>query len=253
VGSKTGWTYAAGNTLVTYAESDGRRLIVTILQGTGTAPFTYTTALLDYAFALPYEERVVFNASSYVRVVPVHQEIGGERVEVQRLALQAEQDLVHSLPLNFDLSRLRYDLDVPESLTAPVAEGEPLGSVAVYAQNVRLGTVALLAQNRVDETEPGAPETEYAFAPQVPAYDGAAPPEEPPAAPQEAAVAAPELLRTEDRLAAMAVPLTVSFIGLILSALIFATRRRRRMRKLFYAGGAKGSGYTGYSGPYRYR
>ena len=51
VAGKTGYTKAAGNTLVTYAKKDGKELIVVILKSKGTH-YTDTKALLDYVFGL---------------------------------------------------------------------------------------------------------------------------------------------------------------------------------------------------------
>lgn len=51
VGGKTGFTSLAGNTLVTYAEKNGSRLIVVIMKSKSTH-YNDTKALLDYGFAL---------------------------------------------------------------------------------------------------------------------------------------------------------------------------------------------------------
>ena len=51
IGGKTGFTSAAGNTLVTYAEKNGSRLIVVIMKSKSTH-YDDTKALLDYGFAL---------------------------------------------------------------------------------------------------------------------------------------------------------------------------------------------------------
>lgn len=64
VGGKTGFTSAAGNTLVTYAEKNGSRLIVVIMKSKSTH-YDDTKALLDYGFALKGSgSSVKANASS---------------------------------------------------------------------------------------------------------------------------------------------------------------------------------------------
>jgi len=257
VGGKTGWTHAAGNTLVTYASHEGRRLIVTILQSTGTDPFRETTALLDFAFALPYEDRVVFNAETYTRVVPVYAFQNGERTEIYRLTLQAPADKIASLPANFDLTRLRYNLTVQENITAPIRAGDRLGSVGIYVQNVRLGEVSLLAQSAVPL--PAIPphagnapdgtgnsngglantnnaDTNAVYPPQYPAhnvlYD--------PYAALYYPLAYPDLAgfdQAMDQLAAMAVPLAVLAGGLCIAALVLIMKRKRNQRHRYGAGG----------------
>lgn len=56
VGGKTGYTSLAGNTLVTCAERDGRRLIAVVLKSKQTH-YTDTKALLDYGFAYMTKEQ----------------------------------------------------------------------------------------------------------------------------------------------------------------------------------------------------
>ena len=49
-GGKTGYTNAAGNTLVTYAQKDGMTLVAVILNGTSPQYWKETRALLDFGF-----------------------------------------------------------------------------------------------------------------------------------------------------------------------------------------------------------
>lgn len=50
LGGKTGYTLAAGNTLVTYAKRGHMTLICVVLQDQGTYTYTDTASLLDYGF-----------------------------------------------------------------------------------------------------------------------------------------------------------------------------------------------------------
>ncbi|MCL2187339.1 MAG: D-alanyl-D-alanine carboxypeptidase [Defluviitaleaceae bacterium] len=241
IGSKTGWTHAAGNTLVTYAQYNDRRLIVSILQGAGTDPFRETNALLNFAFRLPYEERIIFNAGSYKRIVPVYQEIDGEQTEIYRLILQADEDISHYLPITFDLTQLRFDLSVPQQLSAPVQEGDVLGNVAIYAQNVRLNNAQLRAQSTVEIQTPEAPaydeeETVFVYLPD--AFTEATTPTTP-------LNDLLENLRYSEQLEQLAVPLTVGFFGLFFTIIAFAARRKRK-RKIRHD-------YSRYANVYRYR
>ena len=49
-GGKTGYTDAAGSTLVTYAEKDGLSLVCVVMRTTKTEQYTETTQLFDYCF-----------------------------------------------------------------------------------------------------------------------------------------------------------------------------------------------------------
>jgi D-alanyl-D-alanine carboxypeptidase (penicillin-binding protein 5/6) len=149
IGGKTGWTTPAGNTLVTYANHDGRRLIVSVLQGEGTGAYTDTTALLNYGFALEMETVTVFDSSAYSIATPVFQEINGNQTEIGRVRLMSDRDLKFELPRDWSNSWLRYELSVPETLAAPVEIGETVGRVAVYVQNIRVGELPLTARDAV--------------------------------------------------------------------------------------------------------
>ncbi|MCL2364438.1 MAG: D-alanyl-D-alanine carboxypeptidase [Defluviitaleaceae bacterium] len=267
IGGKTGWTHAAGNTLVTYAAHEGRRLIVTILQSNGTDPFRETTALLNFAFALEYEDRVVFNAATYTRIVPVYATVNDERTEIYRLTLQAPNDKTASLPANFDLTRLRYNLTVQENITAPIRAGDRLGTVGIYVQNVRLGEVALLAQSAVplpaaptntqdnnaatasasgnspDTNNPHAannapatgntvadtPDADY---PQLVLYDPYAAMHYPLAYPN-----LPGFTQHREQWTSLIIPLGLLVAGLSFSALVLITRRKRNRRHVYGANG----------------
>ncbi len=65
VGSKTGFTDEAGNTLVTYAQKDGISLISVVMKDQGTTVYTDTIKLLDSGFEM-YSQKELFNASTYV-------------------------------------------------------------------------------------------------------------------------------------------------------------------------------------------
>ena len=246
IGSKTGWTHAAGNTLVTYAQHNDRRLIVSILQGTGTDPFRETSALLNFAFNLPFEEQSIFNASSYTRTIPITQDIDGETTTIYQLTLQAREDITHSLPVNFDFSQLRYELSVPSTLTTPITAGDILGSVAIFAQDVYLTTAHLRAQSTVLTKTPTpevqVPDTIVYEEETVPAYLSAIPPTEvdPNATPMGIFL---ENIRYGEQLEQLAVPLTVGFFGLLFTIIAFVARRKRRDRYH----------YSRYANMYRYR
>jgi len=253
VGSKTGWTNAAGHTLVTYAEQDGRRLIVTVLGGQSPNMFTDTTALLDYGFALPFKPTQIFNAAANTPTIPVYH-VGADnaRIEIGRVALRANEDIYFDLPPNFDTSLLRFNLSVPHALTAPVEAGESLGSVTVYVQNVRVGRATLLATETVlDNFSPAAnPQTNYdtmvisnyeppyATTPHnslgvggylSPYYEDAPP------------------FWMNEYVLTLAVPLAISFVTLLISLVIYIFGREKRMRKKLH------ERYARYPKYYRYR
>jgi D-alanyl-D-alanine carboxypeptidase len=157
IGGKTGWTNAAGHTLVTYAYDGERRLIVSVLRGEGRATFSDTTALLNYGFALEFEPVTVFDPDSYELTVPVFQHVNGERTQVGTARLRAERELTLELPPGHCPTWIRHELDVPEYLQAPVLMGAEIGDgLAVYVQNKRVGRVPLVSQDTILSYRPVA-------------------------------------------------------------------------------------------------
>lgn len=63
-GGKTGFTQAALNTLVTYAERDGRRLVCVSLRTNGRQIYTDTASLLDYGFN-NFQNYSIFNRKTW--------------------------------------------------------------------------------------------------------------------------------------------------------------------------------------------
>jgi hypothetical protein len=240
VGGKTGWTTDAGNTLVTYANQDGRRLIACVLQGDGTGAFVDTTALLDFGFALETEYVTVFDSSAYSIAVPVFQNINGNPTEIGRVRLASDTDLSFELPPDWSHSWLRYELSVPETLAAPVEIGETLGRVAVYVQNIRVGEVTLTARDAV-----------YAYTP--PVYDESAyiPPENAPPYDESAYdeiqffTGALSFLNNEYVLT-LAIPLAISCVTLMISVIAVLTRNKRRIRKMLRMRRARFARYPHY-------
>jgi len=149
IGSKTGFTNAARHTLVTYAEYAGRRLIISTLEAEAGDNFRDTLALLSFGFSMPFEDQQVFEASSYIRMVPVYQTINDSPLNMGYVTIRALDDLYFMLPIDFDIRDLRYDLTIPERVNPPVHTGDVLGHVVVYVQDIHAGEVELIAQNTV--------------------------------------------------------------------------------------------------------
>jgi len=244
VGSKTGFTTPAGHTLVTYAVQDGRRLIVSVLGGTSPGMFVDTTALLNFGFALPFEQTKIFDAAVNIPTIPVYKMDEGIRTEVGRVALQATDNLYFSLPAGFDMGLLDFNLSIPHALLAPVQQGENLGSVSIYVQGMRVGRASLFAVEDVGSYIPAAQPAvttslteqtvyEYAAAPgsgYVYEYEN----------PQQPFWQAEYLLL-------LAIPLVISVVTLLVSLIVFIAGRKRRLRRMLHMR------YARYPEYYRYK
>ena len=246
VGSKTGWTSAARHTLVTYAQHDDRRLIISTLQSEAGGTFRDTLALMSFGFSMPFEERLVFESEAYIRMVPVYQYINDSPLHIGYVTLRADNDLHFMLPVDFDARDLRYDLTIPNKLAPPVQVGDVLGKVAVFVQNIKAGEVELIAQNLVmelpvsdttEETWAGGGDTTGIFTPGYPQ----------PGSYYPNLAVYPTNLWPEEYLQDLALPIGIIIATLIISLCFIATSRRRRMKKLL------SNRYVKYSKSYRYR
>ena len=95
VAGKTGYLLKAGNTLVTYAEKDGRRLVSVILKGSPRQYFVDGKELLRFGFDSFYNVGIAENETDYVTgEAPV--EIGGNSYEPSELKI--EEGRVITLP-----------------------------------------------------------------------------------------------------------------------------------------------------------
>lgn len=241
IGGKTGFTNAAGHTLVTYARQDGRSLIVAVLGGNNPGTFVDTTALLAYGFAVPFETTQVFAAADNTPTVPIFQEVEGVRREIGRLPLMASNNMYFDLPYGFNQGKLRHSFSIPQGLVPPIAEGDVLGSVSVYIQNFRIGNALLRATKSVDEYTfaPAAEESELLVSntqnlPYVPIYETAQYPAYPP-------------LWQYDFFLTFAIPLVLSVTTLLISVIIYFAKRKNRMRKKLH------TRYARYPHYYRYK
>ncbi|MCI9105034.1 MAG: D-alanyl-D-alanine carboxypeptidase [Lachnospiraceae bacterium] len=140
IAGKTGYLLKAGNTLVTYAEKDGRRLISVVLKGSpNPAYFLDGKTLLEFGFSRFQNVVIADHETRYVT--------GDETLERNRMTYRAsdlmiEPEQVITLPLNADFDDAVLSLE-------PLPEEHPINAVAVlrYTYNDRfIGQAYLLAK-----------------------------------------------------------------------------------------------------------
>ena len=151
---KTGYLQAAGNTLVTYAEKDGRRLVSVVLKGQPRQYFTDSTELLSFGFR-NFQNAVIADYES--RYVTGDEIINLDRGSFQASDLMVDPESVITLPLGSTFSDAELSLD-------PLPENHPDRAVALftYTYNDRvIGTAYLMAKDGVligDEEPETVPE-----------------------------------------------------------------------------------------------
>jgi len=123
-GMKTGHTEDAGYCLVSSAMRDDMR-VISVVMGTASANsrITGSQSLLNYAFRF-FETRLLYSAGETIASARIWKSANGET------PLGLTEDLYITVPRGaFD--DLESTLDIPATLSAPVAEGQPLAELAV--------------------------------------------------------------------------------------------------------------------------
>ncbi len=140
-GLKTGFTTTAMYCLSASAERDGTEFIAVVLHAaTSDERFESAKTLLNYAFA----NYTVCSLRSPDALPPVLVEMG-ESNSVQPVYGGNEGMLIEKAKLG----ALKYELQLPESLKAPITANEQLGEMIVYSGDKELARVPLLAGNDV--------------------------------------------------------------------------------------------------------
>ena len=139
-GLKTGSTDAAKYCISATAERAGMELIAVVLKGpTSQQRFDDAKVLLNYGFAAYTLQTVT--PDSPIAPLPVTQ---GEQAELAVTPLSRSVLLKKS-----DLSALRQEISLPESVPAPVEQGAQLGTLSLYAGDTLLAELPLTAAEDV--------------------------------------------------------------------------------------------------------
>ena len=138
VGMKTGYTDAAGRTLVSCAERDGQRLIAVTLN----APNDWAdhAAMFDYGFS-QWPSILLASAGRDFRTLPVTGSL------VRFVPVQLERDVHY--PLAAD-ERVTAKIDLPDQVEAPVEKGDIAGSLTYYVDGKEVGSTYLVYSHSVE-------------------------------------------------------------------------------------------------------
>ena len=148
-GGKTGFTTEALNTLVTYAERDGMELIAVVMKCNGADHYTDTAALFDYGFN-HYESVKLFSATDHTTTVKVTETYKDKPIERGTITVSPAEDVYHTLPKGTDASAITVEMDVPESIEAPVTPGQTIGTLKILLNGETLKTVDMVSKDAIE-------------------------------------------------------------------------------------------------------
>ena len=149
IGGKTGFTTEALNTLVTYAERDGMELIAVVMKCNGADHYTDTAAMFDYGFD-NYESKVLLSGATYDSKIMVTEKYKDKVIERGTITVAPVGEIRHTVPKGTDISAVATEMDVPETIEAPVKAGQKVGTMKVLLNGEVIKTVDLVAQNSID-------------------------------------------------------------------------------------------------------
>ena len=137
-GLKTGYTASAGYCISATAEREGMELIAVVMKGeTADKRNADAKALLNYGF------------SAYALVSAAPEEplpaLPVTMGEVDTVALMLPPDALTAVVEKAQAAALERRIDLPESLPAPVRQGQPVGTLTLCSGDTELVTVPILA------------------------------------------------------------------------------------------------------------
>lgn len=143
-GLKTGSTSLALYNLSASATRDGLSLIAVIMKApTSSIRFKNATSLLDYGFS-NYSYKCFANQGDVVKSVSVAK---GVVTSVNTVYDSSPSFLIK----RGEESGITYEININESVQAPVSQGQKLGSITYTLNGNTLATVDLVAENSVDK------------------------------------------------------------------------------------------------------
>jgi len=138
-GVKTGYTKKAGRCLVASAKRNGLQLVAVVLD---CGPmFEECMALLDYGFK-EFKNDTILQKGELLALIPV------DNGKVKELPLVAAEGFSMALK---DGEKVKFKIDKPMSLKAPIKEGEPFGSVSIYFEDKLYKEIPLIAGQSIEE------------------------------------------------------------------------------------------------------
>ena len=141
-GLKTGYTTSAGYCISATAEREGMELIAVIMKGeTADKRNTDAKALLNYGFST--YALVSAAPEESLPVLPV------SMGETEQVSLMLPEEGVTALVEKGRANALTRRIDLPEGLTAPIAAGQPVGTLTLLDGETEVLTVPILAAEDV--------------------------------------------------------------------------------------------------------
>ncbi|MDD3393389.1 MAG: D-alanyl-D-alanine carboxypeptidase [Anaerotignum sp.] len=150
-GGKTGYVTEALNTLVTFAKKGDTQLVAVVFKCSGAEHYTDTKALFEYGFQ-NFQTAKIFSAEAYTKSVEVVETYKNITSSLGNITIAPKEDLYEAVAADANLSNIEISSDFPETINAPVSQGQEIGTLTVMLGQETISTVPLLAQSTVEAT-----------------------------------------------------------------------------------------------------
>lgn len=153
LGGKTGWTTAAGNTLVTYAQKGGMSLVSVILNGISPDYWIETRTLFDYGF----ENFNIYNVAEYAKAGENYSEEKYDILNVNEPYAKIDPQAKVVLPKTVDFSKATMKISYKNLKKTALAKlkyiygGRQIGEANIVRTNVSIDQSEFL--NSEEETD----------------------------------------------------------------------------------------------------
>ena len=129
IGIKTGYTSQAKKCLIAGALKDNLELIAVFLgadvtENQSVGRYADAINLFNWGFA-NYKWQEVVSQNSVIKDVTVKK----ATKDTKNLSLIINNSINSCVPVDFDINNLNFSVDIPENITAPIAEGSVIGKV----------------------------------------------------------------------------------------------------------------------------
>ena len=143
-GLKTGSTSLALFNLSASATRDGLSLIAVIMKApTSAIRFSNAIKLLDYGFT-NYSYKSFANRGDFIRQISVTKGIDS-------IANVVYETSPSFLVKKGEESKITYELNLPDTVSAPISKGQQLGTITYYSDGAKLDTVNLISDSTINK------------------------------------------------------------------------------------------------------
>ena len=141
-GLKTGSTSLALFNLSASATRDGLSLIAVIMKAP-TSALRNAIKLLDYGFT-NYSYKSFANRGDFIRQISVTKGIDS-------IANVVYETSPSFLVKKGEESKITYELNLPDTVSAPISKGQQLGTITYYSDGAKLDTVNLISDSTINK------------------------------------------------------------------------------------------------------